>query len=141
MMVAMVYLPAACSFALKASTTGLLRPDILNIEAVNPGELRQVIDIAAGFDHRQHVARPDRRLLLRRQAELCAIGLWIAHELGAVLSAVEGEAHSVQRQAFLRLGAVENRGSGDLMRARHARTSLGRCARLQAEKHAGRAGL
>src|SRR6476661_3115630 len=68
---------------------GLLRADVLDVETENPGELGEVVDVAAGLDHREHAAAPDRGALLLAEAELPAIGVLVAHEGRAVLGAVE----------------------------------------------------
>src|SRR4029077_8088186 len=82
---------------------GLLRADVLDVETENPGELGEVVDVAAGLDHREHAAAPPRRALLVGEVELPAIGVFVAHEGRAVLGAVEGEAHAVEGKPLLRL--------------------------------------
>ena len=113
------YLPAASSLCLERLDrhAGLLRADVLHVEAENAGELGEVIDVAAGLDQLEHVAALHRRALLGRQAVFGAVGVLVAEERRAVLRAVEREAHAVERVALLRLIAVEQRRARNLVAA------------------------
>src|SRR5579862_1482271 len=67
---------------------GLLRTDILNAEAEDAGELRKIVDVAAGFDHREDVALAHRFALLGIEAVFRAISYLVAQESGAVFGVV-----------------------------------------------------
>jgi hypothetical protein len=68
---------------------GLERAEILHVEAEDAGQLGQIIDVAAGFDHRQHVAVRHRLALFGRQRELAAIAVLVGAERLAVGSVVD----------------------------------------------------
>ena len=74
------------SFCLNASTVtpGLLRADVLHVEAEDAGEFRQIVGVAAGLDHLQHVAAFHRRDLFFVQMIFRAIGVFVREECLAV---------------------------------------------------------
>src|SRR6516164_155889 len=91
----------------------LLRADVLNVQAKYAGELGEVIDVAAGRDHRQHVTARHRAPLLIGQPETPAVGGLIPQESRAVCGIVERVTHLVERVALHGLLPVEYRGSPD----------------------------
>ena len=117
-------LPPDAAFALNASTRhpGLLRPDSWTSEAEDPGELGQVVDVAAGGEQFEHVAPADRPLLFVVQAESVHVGFFAGHEGLAIGLAVERETHLVERVAFHRFVPVEEDRARDrlLEGGRHA---------------------
>ena len=62
------------------AAAGLLGADVLHVETEYAGEFRQVVDVAAGVDHRQHVAAPHGVALCVVQAVLAAIRLLVTPE-------------------------------------------------------------
>jgi len=91
---------------------GLLGADILDVEAEDPGEFRQVVDVAAGVEQLEHVAVADRLLLLLVEAVLVAVGLLVLQEFLAVVGVVERVAHLVEGIALHGLVAIEDDRAG-----------------------------
>src|SRR6188768_742332 len=87
---------------------GLLGADILHVQAEDPGELGEVVDVAAGGDQRQHVAAPDCLALRLVESVLPAIRILVTQELGAVMRLVERETHLVEWIAATRRVAIAN---------------------------------
>src|SRR3954470_23757267 len=92
---------------------GLLRAHVLDVEPEDARELREVIDVAAGGNHRQYVAATNRVALRGVEPVPAAVILLIAQERHAVLRVVEREAHLVECIATACRGAVENSGAPD----------------------------
>ena len=92
---------------------GLLRPDILHVQAKNTGKLCEVINIPALCDHGEDIAVLHGLALRRRQVELGVIGIFIGKECLAICLVVEGKAHGIERISLLRGIAIEHRSSGN----------------------------
>ena len=90
----------------------LLRAEVLHAQSEYASELGQVINVAARFHQLQHIAVANRLTLRRAQAESTAVGLLVFQEFLAILSLVEGVAHSVQRIALYCLATVKHGGTG-----------------------------
>src|SRR5262245_41418161 len=99
---------------------GLLSTDVLHVEAENAGKLGEVVDVAAGLDQLEHVARLDGRALLLGEPVFAAVAVLVLEKRGAVFRAVEGKAHAVERKAFLRLIPIEHGGAGNVLLHRDA---------------------
>src|SRR3984957_19506498 len=117
MIVAMDQAPADKSLDLNAATLMPVccAPMSCTLRAKDAGKLGEVIDVAAGLDHLQHAAAAHRRALLIGERVAAAIAVLVAQEVGAIFGAVEGKAHAVQRQALLRLRAIEDGCPGDVL--------------------------
>src|SRR5581483_1315895 len=85
----------------------LLRADLLHVEAEDPGELRQIVDVPPRLDQGDDVAVLDRLSLFGRQAVFRAVRLLVLEERGAVLRGVERVAHLVERVPLHRSPSVE----------------------------------
>jgi hypothetical protein len=93
--------------------TGLLCADVLHVQPEDAGELGQVVGVAAGGQHLQHLAGAHRVRLLGRERVLAHVAFGVGQKGVAVGLVVEGEAHLVQRITLAGHGAVERGGAGD----------------------------
>src|SRR5271165_832360 len=98
---------------------GLGGAEVLHVEAEDAGELSEIVDIAAGREQAEHVARPDRLRLLAVEAVGEHVGLFVGPEGGAIRRVVEGEAHLVERVAALGHRAIERRRAEDFSQCGH----------------------
>src|SRR6185503_10648270 len=102
---------------------GLLCADVLHAEPEDAGELREVVDVAARMNEREHVAPPNCFALLAGEAVRAAITVLVAQECNAVFRSIERVTHLVERVSFLGFRAVEDHGARDLVRhAENCRT-------------------
>src|SRR3954462_14557458 len=75
--------------------SGLLRAEVLYIESEDARQLCQIIDVAAGIYHLEHIAMLDCRALIRCQPELVAIAIFVVQKRRAIVGTIEREAHLV----------------------------------------------
>src|SRR5690606_2412679 len=75
---------------------GLLRTDVLHVEAVDADELREIVDVAALREQLEHVPVPHGGPLRVAQSVAAAVTVLVSEKRGAIRGIVEREAHLVQ---------------------------------------------
>ena len=87
--------------------------NILDIQAKNPGEFGQVVDISSRLDQLQDVSGLNGCTLLGCQRKPFTISVFVLQEFATASGIVERIAHLVQLIALQRLLAIKYRGTWD----------------------------